>query len=376
MKYHSCFLSVSVFSNSVIIGKVASDEEVGLAHLRHGQPAGGHRFPEECPLNRLERSYLFGDSLVDNGNTHSVHPRIPKRSTNEGTGGEQEPRLAVEYLAKMLGFKIPRMSGHLTGPVTGNNFACAEARTISSAAMEENDLILNLPNQVKAFLGATNKDNLKNALFVFIQGANDVLHAIHATMQDPSTDGEAHVRSAAKAVARIVNDVINAGARHIVVSKIPDLGKTPFASILGADVAGLATGLCQVFNKVLSEALTDVECKTGRKIVQYEAFPSTDKAVDAGLGQYSSPCSYFMGSPFTNSCAAQERCANPDCILPDAEDFLFYDEIHPSAAFHNFVANDIFTALRGACKCPDYPRKKMSLCSSNITSTSIAEEAM
>ena len=98
-------------------------------------------------------------------------------------------------------------------------------------------------------------------LVIVMAGANDVFTqaGLAGAGAIASTAAGTAVGTAAGALATQVSRIKAAGAKHVVVVGLPDMGVNPYASASGAAAAGALTSLSQaVFNATLKGGLTAV----------------------------------------------------------------------------------------------------------------------
>ena len=264
----------------------------------------------------------FGDSLSDTGNT------------NLATGGLSAPApyfddnfsngtVWVENLAIGLGLSAETESG-----LGGANYAWGGARTTTLAS----GFIPSTQSQVGTYLGNVGGVADANALYTIWTGGNDVNAALNDILGSGSTLVDLAAEGAA--VASIAQDLINAGAQNILVVNLPDLGLVPGVTTVipgsGDVVETTASGLTALFNGNLAAALTGV---TGGNIISLDAFSLTTLIV-------ANPAAFGLTNA-TDRCLAGDDvtvCANPG-------DHLFWDDLHPTAAGHELIAQNALAAV-------------------------------
>lgn len=207
---------------------------------------------------------FFGDSLSDTGNVLALTTSAgvtPFPNFAGAPGRFSNGPVWTEYLAGGLG--VPGSSdpsrllfnGSAVVPIGatgGNNYSYGGARTgLGGAAAATTGLL----GQVIAWNGSVfgagglTRAADPNALYVVFAGANDLRDA---------RAGDAAARAAAAATTAFnltttVGLLAQAGARHFLLSNVPDLGKTPEA--VGLGLAAASTDITQSFNANLAAAL-------------------------------------------------------------------------------------------------------------------------
>jgi len=173
-----------------------------------------------------------------------------------------------------------------------------------------------------------------NALYVVSIGANDVRNLVpHGGTPVTGAAAETALHNIAVEIIKETEQLINRGARHVIVADMPDLGVTPdYAG--AADEAmrrGLLTQYAQEVNAMLKAGLAGFALPAGATLEVYDFFGWTDAAI-------ADPAAHG----FTNVIQARLDVApgpNPGA------GFLFFDEIHPSAKAHAQIAANILDRL-------------------------------
>jgi phospholipase/lecithinase/hemolysin len=172
-----------------------------------------------------------------------------------------------------------------------------------------------LQDQIAAFLSEHSEGADPEALYTLWAGANDFFVAIETGMSPAVliSNGVANTAQALQAL-------FAAGARHIVVPNIPDLGITPFGRGSGMDSA--ITQLATAYNRTLSAAL-DALAEAGIHTIRVDAFATLQAMV------YSP---HRFG--FTN--VTQPLIATQG----DPAGFVFWDPVHPTTRGHEVLEDE------------------------------------
>jgi len=247
---------------------------------------------------------VYGDSLSDNGNLFAAAgvPGAPYFGGRRSNGP-----VAVERLAAAAG--APLFDFAWIGATTGvGNYG--DGGTVTSLGA------FSLPGMTSVF-NAT-KPSLApfvaNGLFVVWGGPNDVLA--------PSPTDLTPVAILNRAVSNEIGIILGLqalGVQHILAPGMPDLGLTPYFQSLGPAGAAAGSGFTDYFNATLSAALPS-------DVMYYDT---------AGLLRdvYNHPATFGF-SNVTDACFnGVTVCANPD-------QYLFFDDFHPTAATHALLARE------------------------------------
>lgn len=270
-----------------------------------------------APVQAFSNVYFFGDSLSDTGNIRVA------------TGGAQPPApyylgrfsdgpVWVEHLAAGLG----HAQADTASLLGGNNHAWGGARTAGGS-------IPSLLAQVTGFTGALPALD-PYALYVVVAGGND--------MRDARSANPAHIGAAAAAAAANLKSALGLlaakGAQHVLVSNLPDLGRTPEAVALG--LVGVSTQATDAFNALLPSVLSHGQgLGLSMSFLDMAGLAAAvfDDATNQGGATYGilnvfTPCGSFTGS-IGISCAVSG----------------FSDALHPSARMHQLIGMAALAAV-------------------------------
>jgi GDSL-like Lipase/Acylhydrolase len=151
-------------------------------------------------------------------------------------------------------------------------------------------------------------------------------------------------------VASEAGDLAAAGAKDLVLFDVPDLGVTPQITALGSPAASAAaTALSAYFDEQVLIDLAPVEA-AGLTVFDLNTYALLDKAVQDpsafGFSNVTGPC--WTGG-FTGSATGGSLCST----LPAVQDtYLFWDDVHPTAAGQLLVADAALSAMAYPCPSP------------------------
>lgn len=262
--------------------------------------------PANASSQPFSRIVVFGDSLSDTGNFHRLTGgALPPAPYDDGRFSNGP--LWIEYLAQDLGMEI----------LPGDNYAVAGATT---GHLNSNDGVLGrtypgLQDEISEFLAPLSASGADpDALYVVWAGANDFFVLLQ-TGGDPTTT----ISNSVKNTVEALQSLRNAGARHLLIVNIPDLGLTPFG--LQSGKSPLITQLCTAYNQTLDAALVTL-AGTGTPTIRVDAFATLQAMVDFpaqfGFTNVVAPCITVGGDP---------------------DQFLFWDVVHPTTHGHEILAD-------------------------------------
>jgi hypothetical protein len=130
-----------------------------------------------------------------------------------------------------------------------------------------------------------------------------------------------------------------AGAVDIVVPNMPDLGQVPRTLETGdAELIGGATALSMGFNDALSMTIAALEADLGIDIIEVDTFDFMGQII-------TDPASHNL----TN--VTERALAEDGTIVPNPDEYLFWDEMHPTTVVHAFLADHVCDVLDACVDC-------------------------
>jgi phospholipase/lecithinase/hemolysin len=265
--------------------------------------------------------YVFGDSLVDAGNTQLAVVGAGGTDPTPASSGYFNGRFTngpdyVDLLSQKLYGTNTRAS--LAG---GNNFAFGGA-----LARNNGDLLPDLGLQVGSYFARSGGTAEANALYIINVGGNDLFAA--ATNPALLPTFKADSIDVITAQVRALNA---AGARNILVTGMPNIGGSP--AIAGIPAAAAAARALSVnFDAVLQSALDGLVLETGTKLFRFDYISFFDD-VARNLTANGLPADLNLTTPCT---VGAPTSATPDCTT-----FAFFDFVHPEARFQKLTFDRI-----------------------------------
>ena len=283
--------------------------------------------------------FAFGDSLSDAGNIFAESGgKIPLAPYVEGHFSNGPTW--VEDLSQMLG--LGPMKPFLTSN-DGTNYAFGGAQTGTTDINPPNPsspIHIDFPDQINAY-DLLNPVPVKDALYTLDIGANDIMNALAAFVGGTISLPEVKtiVSQAETNTIDSVGTLFGLGARSLLFYEVPNLGLTPRFD--GTALQSLASGLAESFNVSVLNGLASLEGH-GLKVFTLDTYDLLGeiKADPSGFGfaNVSDPC--WTGNFIDPS--SGRLCST---IPSDQNQFLFWDEIHPTAAGHLLAAEFAVDAL-------------------------------
>ncbi len=264
-------------------------------------------------------SYTFGDSLSDAGQYGS------RFTTNPGL-------TTPMYVSQNFGLtSTPSFQG-------GNNYAQGGARINSpSPLVPAGAPDYSVVQQVSQLIS---KGPLNSTALYQIQGgANDffVLSAQFAAGQITSAQLQAAMGQAAIDLAAQAARLRAAGAQYIVVQRLPDLGKTPFAAAQGAQAT--ATAISNFFNSTLDAALG----AAGLPVIQVNTSQLLNEVI-------ANPAAYGFVNTTVPVCTTSSSLQCTPSTLRDPNGNLTWvwaDGVHPTTGADLLLSQAIVSMIAG-----------------------------
>jgi phospholipase/lecithinase/hemolysin len=287
---------------------------------------------------------VFGTSLSDSGNAFALRggtntppdylvdpllvPSVPY-----ARGGHHFSNGAtwIEQFARSVGLAGSVRPAFGASSPTATNYAVGAARAYDDGSN------VNLSDQVSAFLTDVGGVAPSDALYVIEMGSNDIRDAIVAFQTGGSTAAQAILQQAIQSIAANIQTLHAAGAREFLVWIPPNVALTPALrslAQLNPAVTQLATGLTLAFNSALKGALAGLAQLPGITITQLDAYTLLN-SIAAAPGAFG----------LTDAATA---CLTPDVapfFCQNADEYLFWDGIHPSDAAHAITAQEAARVL-------------------------------
>jgi len=270
---------------------------------------------------------VFGDSLSDNGNYYALTGGASPPSPPYFQGRWSNGPVWVEHLAGSLG--VPLIDRAVAGATTRDVY-------------DDQIVPFTTPGSIPP-----------DALYVVWAGVNDFL----SLPPNPFAAVDAAIANLDRSVRRLAS----AGATEILVPNLVDLGRTPGAIELGNPfLIGLARTIADEFNGELAHSASRWRGELGVNVIELDVFGLLEQAI-------ANPSAFGL----TN--VTQRALRANGTVVPNPADYLFWDEIHPTAAVHALYADRAYASvpepttlltfttlmlLSSACAIP-FPRRRV-----------------
>ncbi|MBW4650177.1 MAG: SGNH/GDSL hydrolase family protein [Kastovskya adunca ATA6-11-RM4] len=279
--------------------------------------------PLKANAATFNQLFVFGDSVSDTGNVSNSTGGLVPPSPFYFNGRFSNGPVWVDYLAEALGIiPAPDLDPIPAGAVSGStNFAFGGATTGS-----DNTILPQLPgltqqiglySQLAPFI--TQPD--KNPLYILFAGANDYLPTESQTFTPFQTPNQSIAN-----LSFALDSLINSGAENIMLVNLPNLGELPLTA---------NTPQAQRLNKLTQKHNSRLNGLASKFASEANIF-SLD--VNSLFSNAVANPSEFGLTNVTDSCLFT-LCQNP-------QQYLFWDNIHPTTATHQIIANSALERLQ------------------------------
>ncbi len=283
---------------------------------------------------------VVGASGADTGNRCGVaadplcFPAPPYAGTSTAANGKLYPELvAAKYGAKAI-----------ASSAGGTNYAIGGARTGAIPGDTTPATIANMQVQLEQYLNRVSY-RIDGQTLVIVDGTtfgNNIRRALELLPAIPPAGQPAFitgvVSQAAADIYSLVLRAYSAGARHIVLTNATDLGLHPAVRAGGPVAIGTATAMSAGFNGALAAQVIPQLRATlsGLNLYIVDAGKLSQEIVANpvafGLSNATAPCYPLFSAPTA-----------PVCATPQL--YMWWDELHPSAAVHEIFAQRAIAAI-------------------------------
>ncbi|KAB8031811.1 SGNH/GDSL hydrolase family protein [Fluviispira multicolorata] len=275
--------------------------------------------------SEIKNVIIFGDSLSDNGNyflasKSSINPMpLPPYYKGRATNG----LVWAEYFTKSIQANLVD-NAYLGALTSGNNPRYPSAVPLISQL----DTYL---NKLKS-----GKIDLSKTLFVVWAGSNNIFTM---DFNEP--------RATLKSLWNLSFDVINSvkilkesGAKNILVSNLPDLGKIALNTDIEEykKMSFFLTAVSKTENYVIKSGILRINEANKDKEFKLIFFDAEDM-----LTQIKKNPKKYNIKNIENACyvGVPSFPAKPNVACKNPQDYLFWDLVHPSTKIHCFAAIEI-----------------------------------
>lgn len=283
----------------------------------------------------LKNIVVFGDSLSDNGNLYEYMQHQLPLSPPYYEGHFSNGPVWVEHLLNLYFPEKPAQ--HLLNYAFGGAGVSEDPNT---------EMLFTLNHEIDSYLLSHQEKADAQSLFVVWMGANNYLELANQSAQT--------VIDVNIGIKHSLQRLADAGAQHILIFNLPNLGKTPYAKFVDAEELltrsttdhnqqlRLTVNQLQQDNPAVQWLHFDVNAMLNSFLTepQHFGFTNVESTCYQSLGvmpivaQYSKYAMVKMASGI-NTNVRQDHC----------EGYLFFDPIHPASRAHELMAVQVRNLL-------------------------------
>lgn len=291
--------------------------------------------------SRFSGIVVFGTSLSDPGNAFvlvgdaSTPPDfmlnpllIPSAPYAKGGHHFSNGATWIEQYARSVGLGDSVRPALATTDPRVTNYAVGAARAY------DDGVNFNLTRQVDTFLQRSGGVAPSQALYVIEMGGNDVRDAF--VVYAGGGNGGPILAAALGSIAANIRRLYAAGATDFLVWTAPNIGLTPAIRSLGPAAQGLAAFVTLAFNGNLAAVVAQLSAALpGASFARLDAYQVLNAIV-------ADPAAFDL-TTVTTACITPS-IAPFTCL--HADEFLFWDGIHPTKAGHAILARETANLLQ------------------------------
>lgn len=298
MAVFSAAAAAGPFSSLVVFGESLSDSGNNALFFDNvvgpPRPAGTLRTPVPIPTQNFIPDFPYASGRYSNG------------------------PVWAERLASGLGvMAAPSMAG-------GSNFAFGGARSGPSGSA----FPYSLQDQAAMFLERNGGRAPSGNLYALQVGGNDVRDAF-ATLA-AGGDPQPLLASSVANIDTVFRQLATAGAEHLLVLNVPDLGAAPAVTALGPAASIAATGIAVGFNQALTSSLSQLSSMAG-DVALLDLFNLQARI-------FNDPSMYGF-TDLSSACAFSTAC------IADPAATFFWDGVHPTASVHAVIGEEALALI-------------------------------
>ncbi|KAH6825567.1 hypothetical protein C2S53_016373 [Perilla frutescens var. hirtella] len=309
--------------------------------------------------------FIFGDSMVDNGNNNYLHTAAKVNYLPYGidfpagpTGRFTNGRNAADVIAQLLGFdkSIPPFANATNEDILGGvNYGSGGAGILDDSGSVFGDVVSmneQLTNhevaisRLAALLGSKSaaKKHLKSCLYYVGMGNNDYLgnylpkYYASTTQYTPKQFATVAIKQYAKQLRRLYYN----GARKVAVIAPGKLGCVPqqlstYGATEGSICVETSNDIVQIFNEKLELLINDLNKRLPNANFLYTA-DVPDQGAYANMTNLTEPCCPVSTESLGHCVVGSIPCSNRD-------EYYFWDSYHPTEAAVLLSANIVHNAM-------------------------------
>uniref|UniRef100_A0A0E0R037 Uncharacterized protein n=1 Tax=Oryza rufipogon TaxID=4529 RepID=A0A0E0R037_ORYRU len=319
------------------------------------------------PAEGARAFFVFGDSLVDNGNNNylltSARADMPPygidhpshRPTGRFSNGLNIPDIISEHLGAEP--TLPYLSPDLSGAklLVGANFASAGVGILNDTGIQFVNIVrmsrqlqyfAEYQERLRALVGAARARRIVNGALVLITlGGNDFVnnyYLVPFSLRSQQFALPDYVRFLISEYKKILQRLYDMGARRVLVTGTGPLGCAPAERALRGRGGGCAPQVmraAELFNPQLSRALGEMNARVGR--------PGAFMAANSFRVHFdfiSNPAAFGFATARDACCGQGPNnglglCTAMSNLCADRDAYVFWDAYHPTEKANRIIVS-------------------------------------
>ncbi len=211
---------------------------------------------------------------------------------------------------------------------------------------------------VQAYLMDKGRANPKTTYFIF-SGGNDYLNALNFGDNRQQKNMNQYVNHVVDGIVHAAKSLLDKGARHIVIFGVPDVAvtphfkKSPYKTLLSKatskhnhDLKNVVLSLSHHY-KQAKVSFVDIQALLQEVIDTPEIYGIknvTDACIDKPIPTVNNAKPYFHNNIVLNLAVTRSQGVYHQC--DKADEYLFWDEIHPTSKVHQYLSQKVCLHLQ------------------------------
>lgn len=276
-----------------------------------------------------ENIVAFGDSLSDHyGLSSYLGVYDPDTNPNGVPEVWSNGDVWVEYLAADWGANL---DNNAIGGAMSLGHESADIQALSDSGSLPQ---LGLVGQVDLFVSTDPEVDEEETLFTIWIGGNDFLE--FGKGDSYTTDPEVLIAGIMTNISDAVVSLYSQGAATFLILNLPDFGILPLYSSKSAEEIAAITALIEAYNTALATTVESLEASfSDISIDLFDSFAFITELIDTNA--FANVTGTYMELD-----ADGNRTGN---VNGDADDYMFWDSIHPMTRAHEMLADELSEIL-------------------------------
>ncbi|NEO55223.1 MAG: SGNH/GDSL hydrolase family protein [Okeania sp. SIO3B5] len=314
----------------------------------------------------FSQMFIFGDSLSDTGNSFSQTGGVFPGNPLSFEGRFSNRPIWIESLASSLNLNPTAFFTNFSVSPDGANYATGGSLSGDQNILD--DFPLGLQQQLESFITpllATDNSANSEALYTIWTGANDyLLDPLFTLGFTPQPDAPPNTDTTINNISNAIASLYNIGARNFLIPNLPSLGISPLATL--TNTSNILNELTDEHNQKLEDAIAELnQSLVGAKIILLDVNSIVDEIfenpsqfnVTNTTDSWSDTVLAFCPDAFLGADGSVESC---DIDVPDSDEYLFWDIVHPTEVSNQIVADKALSALKSEFQTVPEPTSTLS----------------